>query len=492
MGPTKPENSQTFKNSPVRKPDSGSSPGLFRFPFGPLSALLLSGILISLQSCLNYPARLKFGKAEEAKPYDPADNLISSKLVMELSHSQMEALDVKDYYGELRRYPVQVYRITYRSRSFSPLSALVLLPVGMNKGTDKDTGTGTDTAEYPLLAYHHGTLLPFPHKRLGAYEAPSFFGSAYRRTRDFFAVNNHGLPAAAAGYLTVLPDYMGYGAQAGKDHPFMIGPELGQEGMDAVRATYRWAEKKGIRVTDRLYLMGTSEGASAAMWAQRLIENAPDFEGIQVEGAYYAGPYHISSLLRKIAFDDGKIVPLFNWAIYAAWNYYLRDAVQRERNLSGHFRPEQYSAISGSQKSWQKSDIWLRKVPNLLSILLQKPMPKEKLFHTDFLEQINDPDSDFWVIARLLDLHEGWEPESPIWLYHNDGDPLIPMSNSLDAHSGLQAAGSQVNLKIFQRKDHAGGYLRYLLESLGEFSHSSGLDVPLYPEEPGEPVAVGD
>ncbi len=456
----------------MKQPDHNTSCGALR---------VLCGILLSLASCLNYPARIDFGQSGSASEataqtgaessrlqtqFDPADTLISSQLVMELSHPQMEALDPEGNYTKLRRYPVRVYRIAYRSRNFRPLSALLLLPVG------------TDIEEYSVLAYHHGALLPIPHNRMGAYEAPSFFGSRYRKTKDFFAVNKYGLPAASSGYLTVLVDYMGYGIQAGAEHPFMIGPELGQESMDAVRASYQWARQQGLRLNDRLYLAGTSEGAYAALWSQRFIEEAPDLVDLKVEGAYYAGPYHTSSLLRKIALDEEKIVPLFNWALYATWDYYLRSGERRLKNLARYFEPQEYRQIAKSRKSWTKEDIWQRKVPNLLAILLQKPLPKEELFQNDFLREINDPASDFWVLADLLNIHEGWQPKGPIQLYHNQEDPLIPLSNSQDAQRELSAAGGRVELKTFERSDHAGSNLPYLFSFLAAFSRSSGLYAP--------------
>ena len=430
--------------------------GRFRFglSFGSITALLFSGIFSFLQSCLNYPARISFGTSVAI---DPETTLISSQFVVELSPAELKKLHVP-----IVRYSVQVYRITYRSQNFSPLSALILLPL--------------DTPEYHLLAYHHATLYPFPYKNLGAYEAPSFFGSRYRKAKNFAAVVQYGLPAASRGYLTIMPDYMGYGVQAGQEHPFMIGPELGQEGIDAVRAAYEWAGQQGIVTSKRLYLAGLSEGAYAAMWAHRFIEEADDFQDIEVEGAYYAGPYHTSSLLKKLVFnDEEKIEPFFNWALYATWHYYLRDAARRKQILSQYFREEQYQQLLQQPRSWQKQDIWRKRVPNILSILLAKPSSKETLFQNSFLEQLNDLDSEFWVLARLLNIHNGWAPRGAVYLYHNQQDPLIPLSNSLDAQKEFEAAGAQVELQIFERDDHAGAREDYLRSSLEHFGRSSGL-----------------
>lgn len=436
---------------------AGSSPfGLKKFLGWPLFSSLFFGIFALFQGCLNYPARLNFGAGISTSP-----TLISSQFVMQLSPAELADLGVS-----IVRYPVQVYRITYRSRNFSPLSALVLLPL--------DT-KNQNLREYHLLAYHHATLYPFPYKSLGAYEAPSFFGSRYRRPGDFVSVIGYGLPAASSGYLTAMPDYMGYGVQAGQEHPFMIGPELGQEGIDALRATYEWAAQQGLAASARLYLAGVSEGAYAAMWAQRFVEEAADFQNIEVEGAYYAGPYHTSSLMEKLVFNDENIKPLFNWALYATWHHYLRDAARREQILSRYFREEQYSRLLQRPRSWQKQDIWRKKVPNIISILLTKPQPKERLFQSSFLEQINNLDSDFWVLARLLNIHSGWKPQGPVYLYHNQQDPLIPLSNSLDAQREFEAVGAQVTLQIFERDGHSSARESYLRSSLENFGRSSGL-----------------
>ncbi len=438
-------------------------------------------LLQALQSCLNYPARVNYGPEteklkeilkvqeaikEESIAYDRENTFIDAQFVMELSHPQLAVLDEEDSYINLRRYPVQVYRITYHSSNFTPLSALVLLPVG------------TDITDYPVLSYHHGALLPFPRKNGGAYEAPSFFGSRYRNEKKFFAVTNYGLPTASSGYLTVMPDYMGYGVQAGAEHPFMIGPELGQESMDALRAVYQWAKIKGLQLRKELYLMGLSEGAYAGIWAQRLIEQAPDFVDIQLQGAYYAGPYNISSLLEKTAFGNPTVDKLFNWALYAIWDYFLRDSNTANKNLKRYFESNpNLQQLIDNPRSWKKTEIWLHRVPNILSILLQKPTPREKLFQPDFLQQLNDTNSEFWVLARLLNIYEGWQPKGPIYLYHNTEDPLIPVSNSQDAQANLNAAGAQVSLKTFERANHVGAYKEYFMDSLEQFSESSLIPV---------------
>ena len=440
---------------------------------GRVSSTLITSVsllfLQVLQGCLNYPVRLNYGqgyqKVEQTRQmdsgaYEPGSNLISSHFVMELSHSQLAAHDPKEKYTNLRRYPVQVYRISYQSRNFTPLSALVLLPVG------------TDIVDYPVLSYHHGTLLPFPSKNLSAYETPSLFGSRYRKTKKFFAVNAYGLPAASNGYLTILPDYMGYGIQAGAEHPFMMGPELGQESMDAIRAVYQWGKQKGLKLRNKLYLAGTSEGAYAAIWGQRLIEKAPDLAHLQVEGAYYAGPYHISSLLKKLAFEKGLIDPLFNWAVYATWNYYLRDRESLLQNLQAYFPYEKYKSLEANLQSWKKTDIWVRKIPNIIPILIQKPAKKESIFRESFLQQLNQQDSSFWALASLFNIHKGWQPKGPIHLFHNNEDPLIPFSNSEDAYAALSAAGGQVTLQTFERNDHVGKFPEYLKESLNKFGRS--------------------
>ena len=181
-------------------------------------------------------------------------------------------------------------------------------------------------------------------------------------------------------------------------------------------------------------------------------------------------------MLKKLVFnDEEKIEPFFNWALYATWHYYLRDAARRKQILSQYFREEQYQQLLQQPRSWQKQDIWRKRVPNILSILLAKPSSKETLFQNSFLEQLNDLDSEFWVLARLLNIHNGWAPRGAVYLYHNQQDPLIPLSNSLDAQKEFEAAGAQVELQIFERDDHAGAREDYLRSSLEHFGRSSGL-----------------
>ena len=167
-------------------------------------------------------------------------------------------------------YDISVYTITYNTLYKGEqikASGLVAFP-------DTDKGM-------PILNFNHGTTSlhsDAPTEDLFQY---SFFSNA-----------------ASAGYIFVIPDYLGFGVSDNIVHPYYRSEITGQTVVDMIRATKELAREEGYNFNGDVFLSGYSEGGFATMSAHLNIENN-NYTGINlVASAPAAGGYDTS--------DDGK------------------------------------------------------------------------------------------------------------------------------------------------------------------------------------------
>ena len=113
-------------------------------------------------------------------------------------------------------YPISVYDIKYESINNNgvgdTLSGLISFP-------------HSNLEAFPILAYQHGTLI------LDS-QAPSITGLSVNNIEALSV----GLGTTPAGFITVMPDYVGIGNPE-KFHPYMIADPHTRSVVDILRAT---------------------------------------------------------------------------------------------------------------------------------------------------------------------------------------------------------------------------------------------------------------
>ena len=140
---------------------------------------------------------------------------------------------------EYLKYDISLYTITYnttyKGRNIKA-SGIVAFP-------DTDGGI-------PILNFNHGTTSLHS-------DAPSEDLIQY----SFFA------NAASAGYIFVIPDYLGFGVSDNIVHPYYRSDLTGQTVVDMIRATRELAVIEGYNFNGDIFLSGYSEGGFATMSA---------------------------------------------------------------------------------------------------------------------------------------------------------------------------------------------------------------------------------
>jgi pimeloyl-ACP methyl ester carboxylesterase len=320
---------------------------------------------------------------------------------------------------------ISAYRIVYETVDINnnPIlaSGAVVIPSG--------------NAQYPVISFQHGTLN-------SDQEAPSYFSE------------NTYLPAmvyASAGFIIVLPDYLGYGASNHIDHPYEHGSSLATASRDMLRAFREFdAMNDGFHAGEKLFLTGYSEGGYATMALLKLIEEEHSNEFKVTAATAGAGAYNKTAFAKYIMESNTRLTYInsFLWVLDTYNNVYGLD---RPYN---HFFNDPYAEkieAGGVFANTQRNP----------SILFTEEFRNGILQGTDsqFLNVLADNDN------------FDWKPVTPLRLYHGTDDDYVFYFNSVTAFDAMKERGAtSVSFNSIQGGNHNTSIFDYFTGSLLFFS----------------------
>lgn len=312
-------------------------------------------------------------------------------------------LDVNEF-----KYDVEIFSVTYRTiykGSDIIASGLVVLP----KTSD----------EVGMLSFQHATVTVEA-------DAPSNFSAS-----DPNAVSNALLygSVSSSGFITVIPDYLGFGSSATILHPYYVEDFTASAVIDMLKAAKEFAAGNAIQFNNRLFLAGYSEGGYATMAAHKAIEenNVDGFElvaSFSGAGAYdvkgmqeyllgleaYNDPYYLAYLIRayQLTFDYPAILTDFFKEPYASRIPSLFDGLNNAEQIDAQ-------------------------LTNTLGDLVQENLS----------EKINSDAAYSYILDALVENSlTDWAPEKEMYLYHGESDATVPYQNSLDTYNTLLSQGA--------------------------------------------------
>jgi len=284
-------------------------------------------------------------------------------------------------------YDVVAYRIDYLTTDADGkeqrASGLMAVPV-------KRAGLRS-----PVLSYQHGTTF-----------------------RDAEAPSNAVLPGeppivmAAAGFLVVAADYVGYGMSKGVPHPYLLSGPTAAAVLDLLVAAQNWRLRNGVASNGQLFLAGYSEGGYATMAAHRALQAASgetlaNLRGQLVSVVPGSGPYDLAAtldaLLEQIRDDSPILAALIDPGFLRHLGSTVRNEVRR----------------------------------NLVRALL--PGDADVAFDTRFIDAFLDDDRD--LIERQSNVHD-WQPGIRVRLFHGRDDRTVPYVSSTSTLQAMRARGA--------------------------------------------------
>lgn len=297
----------------------------------------------------------------------------------------------------------------------------------------------------PVLSFQHGTLA-------NASEAPSLFQSTYTDQLTFFA---------STGFITALPDYIGYGATANLEHPYEHRATLATATRDMLRASYEYFKVEGLKEPDdRLFLTGYSEGGFATMATIKLMQEEHGDEFNITAATVGAGAYNKTATAEYVisSNENQEYINTFVWVL----DVYNRIYPQLQRPYSHYFNEPYASQIEQN------------------GVFTPIELNPSLLFKSSFIESVLDG-TDTQMLSALGDNDcYDWKPEFPIRLYHGDADRLVPYLNSQTAYEAMVAQGTpDIELIPQAGGTHETGIEPYIMGTFTFFFGIQGKEVRL-------------
>jgi pimeloyl-ACP methyl ester carboxylesterase len=196
-------------------------------------------------------------------------------------------------FAPLAKYDVEYYKMVYNT-TFKGKVIQVSGLLGIPKNVPVTPS---------LLSAQHGTMFKLS-------DAPSNFPSTFSGFELF----------ASAGYVTIIPDFIGYGVSQNITHPYYDQESSGTTVVDMIKAAKYFMYKKNAALTERLFLIGYSEGGYVTMAAQKEIETNPSHKLTVTAAAAGAGGYDLTVFLSVIATTPTYAAPSFLTFLVKAYN----------------------------------------------------------------------------------------------------------------------------------------------------------------------------
>jgi alpha-beta hydrolase superfamily lysophospholipase len=339
-------------------------------------------------------------------PTSGKDLFVSATSVGSFTKLELQAVAILKGFGSfvpLIQYDVDYYKFTY----YTTLNGNKVLASGL-LGIPKNTPTAP-----AMLSAQHGTMFRDA-------DAPSNFPSTF----SGFEIG------ASAGFVTVIPDFIGYGVSKDVVHPYYDMQSSGTAVVDMIKAAKYYLQENKKAVNDKLFLLGYSEGGYVTMAAQKEIETNKSHNLTLTAAAEGAGGYDLTTMLAKVSTVPSYATPSFLALFIQSYN----TTYNFNRPLTDFFMPV-YAAkipvlLDGSKTSEQINQELSTSPTALLS--------------TAFYSNLSSPTGETALKAKLaLNSFPDWYPVSPTRLYHGTADEAVFFETSKTTYDKFIAAGSK-------------------------------------------------
>lgn len=339
-----------------------------------------------------------------APPQEPGQ-LVSATQTAAYSYQDLRIIGALlgfDDFTDVLNHDVAVYRMVYRTSyhgDATEASGLLFVPQNLQESA-------------PIVSLQHGTTFL-------KNDAPSVAG-------EFSGVELF----ASAGYVALMPDYLGYGKSSSIFHPYYDREHSAKAVTDMILAVGEFAEQEGIALDGRVFLAGYSEGGYTTMAAAQAMQNGatPDYTLTAVAAG--AGGYDLPHMLDAILESETYDYPAYIAFLIKAYN----ETYGWNRPLTDFFADE-YAAVLTQRLDGAHDDGDIN--PYLTNKI-------QELFNPDFLAALDDPEAEQdFKEALAINAVSAWHANAPITLYHGTDDVVVPYSNSERTLESMTQAGTE-------------------------------------------------
>lgn len=317
-----------------------------------------------------------------------------------------------------------VYKTTYKDESIEA-SGLVILP--QKKANE----------EFGMVSFQHGTIVSHS-------DAPSLVQAGDVEANLYASLSS-------AGFIVVVPDFIGFGASSEIAHPYYVEKATADAVTDNLKAAAELAQQKNVKFNEKLFLAGYSQGGYATLAAHKFIEES-GLSGFNLVASFpAAGGYDVTGMQKYFFSLDQYSQPFYlGYVAHAYTSYY--EWTQPYTN----FFKEPYAGkidqlFDGSKSASQINSA----LTNEISALVNQ----------NLLLNIGQPTFDYIRVAFGENSLTDWTPAIPVYFYHGDQDTTVPYQNSVETYDQLILNGtssSTISLTTLPGANHSTGILPYL------------------------------
>jgi hypothetical protein len=339
-----------------------------------------------------------------------SQSLISYENLGFISQAELEA-----EFGSEMKFGVSLYKVLYTTSDLDGMqvtaSGLLVAPLEVGR-------------LFPKMICHHGTVdskQDVPSNQAGGHQLGLVFGGA--------------------GYITLMPDFLGLGESPGF-HPYVHADSEARASVDmllAVDGALLNDLGTDYIANDQLFLTGYSQGGHACMATHRLLQEEYSDEYPVTAAAPMSGPYDISGSMLDLTLLSGA--PYF-YPAYLGWSsLMIREAYGTYDNMDEIFQ-EPYAA---EVDAFYQGDITLSDLNNFMidSLTADVGAPIAKFLMHDSIVDIleTQPDHPFYQALRDNDLYN-WAPQCPTRIFYCQNDDQVPYQNSIVALDSMEVLGA--------------------------------------------------
>ncbi|RMG74410.1 MAG: alpha/beta fold hydrolase [Bacteroidetes bacterium] len=326
-------------------------------------------------------------------------------------------------------YDVKAYKLVYwtpaaTGDSLTFASGLLLVPQG--------------DCDFPLFCYAHGT---------------QYYGQDVSDLQGEYPI---GLAFAANGYLTAMPDYLGYGATPiSHPHPYVHAATEASATIDMLRATRQWASQQAVRLSEQVFLSGYSQGGHVAMATARTMETDLSSEFSLTAVVPGSGPYDVSATTRDSLLAERPTSAFYLAFVMTSYQYVYGSIWNVPSDILvppyDQWVPEFFDRENPIPRPLPDTAVRMLR-PEVVATVRQ-----------DSLHPIN-------LALRDNDVYD-WTPQVPMRMYYCEADEQVPYTNALVAQAAFQQNGSTstIALSAGPELDHVSCAIPTLLFAKGWF-----------------------
>ncbi len=260
--------------------------------------------------------------------------------------------------------------------------------------------------------------------------------------------NPMGLPAFF-GYITLIPDLIGYGVTTDYVHPFLMPEITGKVAADFRLAAKEYLKTVDISLPEETVIGSYSYGANVGLALAKYYQLHDEYN-VKIDKVFLGGGcYDPRAAFDGFAASGKSGYPILPFIVMSMDYYY---------DLHLNYQNIFYGILAEHYPDW--CDGYHSK--GFLTNTLGTDM--HQYLHPDFFTKEKNADLNRLYDYLALNSHvDGWTPEMPVYFYHSTEDDYVPFECAAYAYEQFKKRGAYVRL-IKGTGSHSDFALRFVAD----------------------------